>query len=57
MFLIGSTDGKYHVLAPNYTKEVSSAEYLSLAGLGFPHAEKQNPLVVIAHMQAMGTWK
>lgn len=57
MFWIGTTDGKYHLLGPNFTNEIDSNQALQLAGMGMPNMQKQNPLVVISMMKAVGTWK
>lgn len=57
MFLLGSTDKKYHLFGPNFTNEIDNGQYLKLASLGIPHSENENPLVVISMMKAVGTWK
>jgi hypothetical protein len=57
MFWIGSTDGKFHLFGPHFTNEIDSAQALRLASMGIPHQDKQNPLVVISMMKAVGTWK
>ena len=48
MILIGTTDGKHHLLAPGYAGTVSPPTYLKLASNGLPHAEDVHPLEYLA---------
>jgi hypothetical protein len=54
MFMIGTTDGKYHLLTATHHQVISAEEYYELASLGLPHKENQNPLIVARHQQALG---
>lgn len=53
MFMIGTTEQKYFLLTTARIQQIPAEEYFALAGVGIPHQENQNPLVLVRHQQAL----